>query len=113
MRNGAEVDNKLRAQTGSDAKYMRRFLKYFFVALLGQIVGITLLILLIELTSSAILWNLFLAVYVWPSGFLMKLFWGVGETDITLSGFVLVFFYSLVLACLWILKSRLGFYTRQ
>lgn len=66
---------------------MGHFLKYFVIPLLGQIVGITLLILLIELTSSEILWNLFLAVYVWPSAFLLKLFGGVGETDITLSGF--------------------------
>ena len=92
---------------------MRRILKYFFIALLGQIIGITLLILLIESTSSEILWNLFLAVYVWPSALLLKLFGGVGETDISLSSLVLVLFYSLVLAGLWILKSRLGSHIRQ
>jgi hypothetical protein len=91
---------------------MRRFWKYFFIALLGQIVGITLLIFLIESTSSEILWKLFLAVYFWPSVLLLKLFGGVGETDITLSGFVLILFYSLVLAGLWILKSRLGSHTQ-
>lgn len=87
---------------------MRHYLKYFVFALLGQIVGIGLLILLIELTGSEILWTLFLTVFVWPSAFLLKVFGGVGDTDITLPALILVMLYSLLLASLWILKSKLS-----
>ena len=87
---------------------MGHFLKYFVVVLLSQIVGVGLLILLIELTGSEILWNLFLTVFVRPSAFILRILGGAGETDITLPALVLIIFYSVVLASLWFLKSKLG-----
>jgi hypothetical protein len=86
---------------------MTKFFRYFVIALLGQIVGIGLLIFFIEVTGSEILWTLFLMVFVWPSAALFRGFGAVGDTDITLAALVLVILYSLVLAALMAFRRKL------